>query len=177
MGVTIRTALLMGSGPFFNTQIEWMLEQIARRGVLAGLALALGVAAVLGLCYARRQRVLREFAMPRISVDEVRALMRSGALPIVIDVRSEAALQLDPRRSPGALWAELHTVADMADHLPRDREIVLYGNRPNETTAATAARILFELGLRRARPLAGGLEAWFAANREDEAHAAVAKWA
>ncbi|HJW12321.1 MAG TPA: rhodanese-like domain-containing protein, partial [Albitalea sp.] len=59
----------------------------------------------------------------------------------------------------------LQAIRAKALELPRDREIVLYCNCPNEVSAARAARMLAEQGLVRVRPLAGGLDAWVAAGR------------
>jgi len=86
-------------------------------------------------------------------------------VPVVIDVRSRANADIDPRRIPGALLVELAEVPAHAERLPRDREIVLYCNCPNEASAARAARVLAGLGVTRVRPLAGGLEAWAASGR------------
>jgi rhodanese-related sulfurtransferase len=44
--------------------------------------------------------------------------------------------------------------------IPRDREIVLFCNCPNEATAAQLALRLREMGITRIRPLAGGLDRW-----------------
>ena len=100
--------------------------------------------------------------MPRISVEELRGLMRDGHGPIVVDVRPPASVAVDGRRIPGALSIELSEVADKAATLPREREIVLYCNCPNEASAAQAARVLRGKGFQRVRPLAGGLDAWHA---------------
>jgi len=91
----------------------------------------------------------------------LRALMRDGHEPVIVDVRSASSVDLDGRSIPGALRMQLDEVSDKARELPRGREIVLYCNCPNEVTAARAARMLAAQGLQRVRPLAGGLEAWF----------------
>jgi rhodanese-related sulfurtransferase len=59
-----------------------------------------------------------------------------------------------------------------ANDFPTDREIVVYCNCPNEVSAARAAATLVAQGLLRARPLAGGLDAWVAAGRATEPIAA-----
>ena len=43
--------------------------------------------------------------------------------------------------------------AAVEDRLPRDREIILYCNCPNEASAAQAARVLLSRGFRQVRPL------------------------
>ena len=45
-------------------------------------------AALIGLRYWRRRNFLRAVAMPRIGVDELRALMRAGREPLIVDVAS-----------------------------------------------------------------------------------------
>ena len=52
------------------------------------------------------------------------------------------------------------------------REIILYCNCPNEESAALAAQALMTRGFVRARPLAGGLEAWVEAGHPTLPHAA-----
>ena len=46
------------------------------------------------------------------------------------------------------------------EHLPRDREVVLYCTCPNEATSARVALLLRKQGIKKIRPLQGGLEAW-----------------
>jgi len=60
--------------------------------------------------------------------------------------------------------------------LPRDREIILYCNCPNEASAAQAAKVLLNQGFRQVRPLRGGLDAWIAAGYAvEESPAAAAR--
>src|SRR5262249_55651381 len=71
----IWTTLFMGLGAFFKTEVEWLLDEVARGGVVVVAAvLAAGIAAILAVRYEQRRRILRELAMPRISVDELRGL-------------------------------------------------------------------------------------------------------
>jgi rhodanese-related sulfurtransferase len=86
---------------------------------------------------------------------------------VIIDVRSADSARIDDRRLPGALRMDLHEIGLQAALAtwPRDREIVLYCNCPNEASAAQAAQLLKARGFRHARPLAGGLDAWMAATR------------
>ena len=53
--------------------------------------------------------------------------------------------------------AELEEAIDV---IPRDREVVLFCSCPNEATAAQMAMRLRNLGIKRIRPLAGGLDGW-----------------
>ena len=160
IGAALWTSAFLGLGMVFSAQIQQILDVMAGSGAVALAALLLVLAALLALRYARRRRFLREVDMPRIDVEELRALIRDGHEPIIIDVRSPASIELDDRRIPGALRMHLHELDDKGKELPRDREIVLYCNCPNEVSAARAARVLASQGLLRVRPLVGGLDAW-----------------
>jgi rhodanese-related sulfurtransferase len=52
------------------------------------------------------------------------------------------------------------TLTEKTGLLPFDREIILYCTCPNEATSAKAALALRNRGIKRIRPLQGGLDAW-----------------
>ena len=160
-------ALYLGLGMLFSTQIQLILDVMANTGTAALVVLLLALAALLALRYWRRRSFLRAVDMPRIGVDELRALIRDGHDPVIVDVRSASSVEVDGRRIPGALPMQLNEVSDRAHELPRDRTIVLYCNCPNEVSAAHAARMLAAQGFEHVRPLAGGLDAWVASAPDD----------
>ena len=168
VAATIWTMLFLALGMIFSDQIQRVLDMMGNAGGAAIVVLALAIAAMLGVRYWRRRRFLREVEMSRISVDALHELIRGGHEPLVIDVRSGSSVQIDARRIPGALLVELRDMRSKAAQLPRDREIVVYCNCPNEVSAARAARLLAAEGHQRVRPLAGGLDAWVAAGRPVE---------
>jgi membrane protein DedA with SNARE-associated domain/rhodanese-related sulfurtransferase len=165
VAAAIWTGFFLALGMIFSGQIQAILNTMANAGALAVVALVLVLAGLLAVRYWRRRSFLREVEMSRISVDDLHELMRGGHDPLVIDVRSETSVQLDSRRIPGAIAVQLNEMRGKAPGLPRDREIVLYCNCPNDVSAARAARLLATHGLERVRPLAGGLDAWIAAGR------------
>ena len=55
-----------------------------------------------------------------------------------------------------------------ANDFPTDQDIVLYCACPNEESARRAAQILLGKGLKRVRPLVGGLNAWMEAGHAVE---------
>jgi membrane protein DedA with SNARE-associated domain/rhodanese-related sulfurtransferase len=165
----IWTIGFMALGMVFTDQIQQIFDIMASTGGLATAVLVLALAALLGVRYWQRRRFLRELEIPRIGVDELSALIEQGKEPVVIDVRSDASTQIDARRIPGAIAVALRDIQAKGAELTPEREIVLYCNCPNEVSAARAAGLLTAQGLRRARPLAGGLDAWVAAGRPTEA--------
>ena len=170
LAAAIWAGLLMALGWVFAGQIQQVLDALVTIGVAAAEGLVVLAATYLALRWWRRRAFLRDSAMPRVGVDELLALMDGDVPPIVVDVRSDAARVLDARRIPGAIGVGLHDIERIARTWPRERELVLYCNCPNEASAASAARLLAGAGFRRVRPLRGGIEAWVAAGQRIELH-------
>jgi rhodanese-related sulfurtransferase len=163
MGSLRWAALWTGLGYTFATSVDRVLSTIASAGTMANqLLLALLVLYVLARWWQRRH-LLRTLRMARITVDELHQAMRAERAPVVVDVRPEAARQLDTRVVPGALLVDAQGIDRTVHDIPFDRELVLYCNCPNEVSAARVAKVLIAQGYRRVRPLLGGLEAWDAA--------------
>lgn len=161
-------------GAVFEVQINYAVRLAFAYGkpmlALAILSLVIYVA----FRWWARRRFLRLLRMGRISVSELYELIAAGSTPVVVDLRSHTARTVDPRVIPGAL----HVAPDAVDRhvhlLPRDKDIILYCNCPNEASAARVAKLLTSHGFARVRPLAGGLDAWVAAGYAvDAAHPAV----
>lgn len=158
------TFLLLGL--MLSDQIQQVLDILANAGLVALVALGL---IIVGLILRRlwlRRRFVRRVQGARIMVAEAMALNDSGAMPLFIDVRASGGRAVDPRHIPGALLIEIDQLKGQAASLPRDRELVLYCNCPNEVSAALAVSVLTEQGFTRARALVGGLDGWVAAGRE-----------
>ena len=101
--------------------------------------------------------------MARITVDELQALIQTGAKPTILDVRSSGARTRDGRRIPGALLVDIAELEKRVPELPTDRDIVVYCTCPNEASAARIAKSLMTNGFTRVRPLLGGFDAWLEA--------------
>jgi membrane protein DedA with SNARE-associated domain/rhodanese-related sulfurtransferase len=151
------------AGMLFKTQIERLLEHLSQVGNIAGAGAVILLAAYIAFKWWERSRFYRMLRMARISVADLYELIERGAAPVILDVRSITARELEPRWIPGALHVPLQDVAKQLKELPRDREIILYCTCPSEASAARVARILINHGFKRVRPLHGGLDAWVAA--------------
>lgn len=156
----IWTLVFLAVGVVFAGQIVVVLDFMTQFGTIAGVAIVIVLATMIIYRYLRRRWMLSDRYAPRIAVNELRELIRRGEAPIVIDVRSSVAMLQDGRRVPGAIVATLAQLPTTAIELPRDREVVLYCNCPNEVSALRGVRILADLGHHRARALHGGLDAW-----------------
>jgi membrane protein DedA with SNARE-associated domain/rhodanese-related sulfurtransferase len=154
--------VIMG-GMLFRHQIEQLMPHLADFGLAA-----VGVFCVLLVIYIaykwwERMRFYSRLRMAQIEPRDLFKLMATPPPPLIVDVRSPTALQLDPRRIPGAVHIPLTQAQQRLQELSRDREIISYCTCPNEASAAQVAKILMDNGFKKVRPLHGGLDAWVAA--------------
>jgi rhodanese-related sulfurtransferase len=140
-----------------------MEQVIAAMSSLGTGALALIVGAValyIGYKFYQRKRLLRELRMTRITVDELNKKLQAGETPMILDLRSRAALEEDPFVIRGAIHLSMDEVEHRRWEIPRDHDIVVYCSCPNEVSAARAALVLRRQGFSQVRPLLGGIDAW-----------------
>jgi membrane protein DedA with SNARE-associated domain/rhodanese-related sulfurtransferase len=163
LGAAIWVGFGLAAGVLFQSQIEILLARLDRIGDIGGIVIGAALAAYVVFKWWERARFYRTLRMARITVADLFELIRAGAQPSIIDVRSPTARALEPRWIPGAIHVPLEAVGLHVGHLPRDREIILYCTCPSEASAAQVARILVSLGFKRVRPLLGGLDAWIQA--------------
>jgi rhodanese-related sulfurtransferase len=113
----------------------------------------------------QRRRFLNELEGLRLEpaqlltmIDEARS---AGAeLPFIIDLRHPLDVLTDPLVLPGALRIGPDELKQRRGLIPRDRDVVLYCTCPSEETSAKVALELRRMGVRRVRPLRGGLQGW-----------------
>ena len=148
-------------GLIFAQQIEAVVAWISTHVPLAGLVAIVLVAAYALVKVAQRYRTARFVAASMITVAELRERLASEPRPFLIDVGSSLAHKARAH-IPGAVLLDLDAIAH-ADDFPGDREIVVYCACPNEESAKRAAALLMQKGLRRVRPLEGGIDAWASA--------------
>jgi membrane protein DedA with SNARE-associated domain/rhodanese-related sulfurtransferase len=146
-------------GAVFRHAISSVLASLAAFGTAGLAALIAGLAIYLLWKWNRRQIVLRQLRMDRISVVELRNLIARGARPLILDVRSAEARGRDGY-IPGSVGASLAQIEEATGLADFDRHVVLYCACPAEASAAMGARRLKELGFRKANPLLGGIDAW-----------------
>ena len=103
-------------------------------------------------------------AVPRISKEDLKQRIDSGASPVLVDARLKYPYEHSTVRLPGAV----RFLGDgPAPSLPRDREIVVYDSDPNELASSHVAALLIRQGYR-AASLKGGIVDWLAANLPTE---------
>ena len=137
-------------------------------GMLAHYAVGLVLLMVLGVLamrYVRRLEFLRELRGLRLEPEQLIAMMEDAErenlpTPFIVDLRHPLDVLSDPVTLPHALRIGPDELKQRQELIPRDRDIVLYCTCPSEETSAKVALELRKLGVRRVRPLRGGLQGW-----------------
>ncbi|HWV99407.1 MAG TPA: DedA family protein/thiosulfate sulfurtransferase GlpE [Candidatus Acidoferrum sp.] len=164
---------LLGFGYLFSHQVEQIAAAITRIGGSA-LSLVIGLAALyVAYKYWQRQRLLHELRMARITVAELRGKLDAGETPLILDLRSNAAVEQDPVLIQGAIHLSMEDIERRESEFPRDRDIIVYCSCPNEVSSARLALRLQRKGFTRVRPLLGGIDAWREQRYPLESRAAV----
>ena len=136
--------------------------------VLGHFGIALVLLTVLTLVIFRlvkRSRFLAQLEGLRLEPEQLWAMITDAEsaghdLPFIIDLRHPLDVLTDPLVLPGALRIGPDELKQRRQIIPTDRDIVLYCTCPSEETSAKVALELHRMGIRRVRPLRGGLQGW-----------------
>ena len=150
-------------GRIFHSAINDVLMVLSNIGLTAAVFCAAMLALFLMWRYYMRRMALRADDIEHVDVDVLREALAGSNGPTLIDVRGAAARALDDRAIPGAVGIELKRLPKDLGALADGRELVVFCDCPDDASAIAAARVLLAAGLPRVRVLAGGLDAWRAA--------------
>ena len=164
LGALLWTVAFIAPGYLFSNQLEYLAEQASRFGSSLVVLVVAALALYIIYKYVNRIRLLRELRIARITVDELKQLMDAGCEVMIVDLRRPSDLAADPYTIPGSLQIAVEDLELRHHEIPRDRDVILYCACPNEVTSAQMAVMLKRRGIKRVRPLAGGVESWRASN-------------
>jgi membrane protein DedA with SNARE-associated domain/rhodanese-related sulfurtransferase len=163
-GVILWSAGYTLLGYVFRVEIERVIIYLSQLGtwmlLLAGVGLALYVAYKIH----QRRKFFNTLSVWRITPEELKTKMDAKESVLIFDTRNRLDRNTDPVRIPGAFHVLPEYIEFQRQDIPREQEIVLYCTCPNEATSARVALQLRRRGLKFARPLKGGLDAWRALN-------------
>jgi membrane protein DedA with SNARE-associated domain/rhodanese-related sulfurtransferase len=158
LGSVLWVGALLLAGRFFGDLLKRDPGLLDWTGKFAGGLLALGIFGFLVARIIRRRVILKELAEARLEPEELKQWLDAGEAVYIVDLRSP--LEIEPFTLPGAHLISSHELADRHQEIPRDRDVVLFCDCPNEATAAKTALALHKLGIERVRPLRGGYDEW-----------------
>src|SRR5665213_3087416 len=160
LGAALWAGAYIGTGFLFSGELETVAAHLTflGRGLFALLIAVL--AAYVGWKFINRRRFLRKLHIARISPEELKRKMDANEDVVIVDLRHAIEFASEPESIAGAVHMDAGDLEEAFEVIPRDREIVLFCNCPNEATAAQLALRLRKMGITRIRPLAEGLEGW-----------------
>jgi membrane protein DedA with SNARE-associated domain/rhodanese-related sulfurtransferase len=166
-GSGLWSGVYTGIGYAFHRDLDRAGAFAARMGEFFAFVALAGGCIYLGRKLARWHRFMREFRLARITPEELKAKLDAGEPVFIVDLQGRWRHVREHQGIPGARRIDPHRLEQYRAYdmktptpLPRDREVVLYCDRPHEFTSARVALAMQQRGFRRVRPLAGGLQAW-----------------
>jgi membrane protein DedA with SNARE-associated domain len=126
LGAALWAGLATVAGALFYRQIDWLLGKLGDMGIYALIVVGIALALFVAVKWRERKRFFKALRMARISVDNLYRLMQEGGEPVVVDVRSPSARELDPRRVPGAIPIDMLNLDAELALVPPDRDIIVY---------------------------------------------------
>ncbi|HEX8021736.1 DedA family protein/thiosulfate sulfurtransferase GlpE [Mucilaginibacter sp.] len=146
-------------GAVFRHEVDGLIAALSHYGKLGGLFVVVLFGLYLLFKWFRRYRLIRQFETDRVTVNDLIELLDGESNPVILDARP-----IDQRTRngfiPGSVSIDENSFNDIADRYAKHKEIVIYCSCPNEITAARYAEKLRKVGLKRIRPLVGGIDAW-----------------
>lgn len=152
-------------GAIFRHQIDSVITALSQYGKLGVLFIVVLFAFYLLFKWVQRYRLIKQFETDRVTVNDLAELMGDQSKLVILDARP-----IDQRTKngfiPGSVPVDENSLSDIADKYAKHNEVIIYCSCPNEITAAKYAEKLRKAGLKRIRPLLGGLDAWAESGRE-----------
>jgi rhodanese-related sulfurtransferase len=158
LGAAIYVSSWATVGYLFSGQLDAIGDVVGRAGYRLFLSIIVISAGWIAWKYFQRRLFLKKLSIAKIRVEELQRMLDDGEDVVVIDVRG--GLSTEPGPIPGSVRIPLSELTARHNEIPRDRDVVLYCNCPNEASSASAALLLKKHGITRVRPLEGGADAW-----------------
>jgi membrane protein DedA with SNARE-associated domain len=113
-------------GYAFSDQLEDVVAYASRFGGLLFALVVGGVAIYIGWKYAQRRRFLRSLRVARITPEQLKSELDSGADLVIVDLRHAMEDEAEPRMLPGAIRLPAESLEERGQELPRGKTLVLY---------------------------------------------------
>lgn len=162
-GAVLWVGAPLSLGYLFGPQIQQLSAPVLRLGKFMVPVVVVG-GFILYVLYklVQRWRMLRDIAVSRITVEELKTRMDRGDEIVLVDLRHPLEAKLYPHTIPGARRLGR---SELESHLvklgkPQDQEVVVFCNCPHEIASARLAMSLAQKGITNVRPLTGGMDAW-----------------
>jgi membrane protein DedA with SNARE-associated domain/rhodanese-related sulfurtransferase len=164
-GTLIWAGAWLFAGRFFGDLAKRSSEFFNMLAHFAAVLVLIAVVGVIVFRLVRRHQFRVELRGLRLEPAQLLAMIDDAKSagkqpPFIVDLRHPLDVLTDPLVLPGALRIGPEDLKQRRDSIPRDRDIILYCTCPSEETSAKIAMELRKMGVRRVRPLRGGLQGW-----------------
>lgn len=170
LGSLIWAVVFLGLGYVFSDQLEQVISYATSFGWWFGAAFVGSLVVYTTWKFIERQRFIRSLRVARIAPEELKQMLDGGEEVLIVDLRDALDFEANPRLIPTARRLPPDELESRHSELPRDRDVILYCTCPNEATSARTALRLHRRGIKRVRPLYGGLQKWHELNLPLEAN-------
>jgi membrane protein DedA with SNARE-associated domain/rhodanese-related sulfurtransferase len=162
-GATLWSTSYTILGYVFSDQLDRVAVHVARIGAVVGFLAAAAVFIYFAKRVARWFRFVKEFALERISPEELYRRLNAGDNILLLDLQGHRGSNGNAPAIPGAVRIDPRRLELYKDvEISASRDVVLYCASPGEFVSARVALALRDRGIVRVRPLAGGLQGWLA---------------
>ncbi len=164
-GASLWGGLAIGAGWLMRDAVQVAMAALEQRLGQATPLFLLVIGVWLGWKLWQKYRFRKLGSIPHITVDELIQAMDGDTRPLLLDLRG-ATMVAEAGPIPGAVVAEHDFLQDAVGDWPKHQPIVTLCACPEDAGAIQAARQLMKAGYLSVRPLAGGYDAWLAAEKK-----------
>lgn len=146
-------------GTLFRHQIGSVIATLTEFGKAGVVIVIVSFGIYLFVKWLQRYRLIKQFNTDRVTVNDLLELIEERSGHIIFDARP-----VDQRTRngfiPGSIPISDINLVEIANLYSDYNDIIVYCSCPNELTAAKYAQKLRRTGLKRIRPLLGGVDEW-----------------
>jgi membrane protein DedA with SNARE-associated domain/rhodanese-related sulfurtransferase len=164
-GTLLWAAGWLFAGRFFGDAVERSHMLFVSLEHWSGLLVIAAVLGVIVYRLAKQHQFRTELRGLRLEPSQLQAMIedaeREGLeLPFIVDLRHPLDVLANPEVVRGAVRIIPDELVRSMELIPEGRDVVLYCTCPSEETSAKVAMELRRLGVKKVRPLRGGLQGW-----------------
>lgn len=164
-GASLWAGLALATGWLMRDAVQTAMQILEQRLGQATPVVLLVIGVWISWKLWQKYRFKKFSSIPHITIDELIQAMEGEARPLLLDLRG-ATMIAAAGPIPGAVVAEHDFLNDAVGNWPKHQPIVTLCACPEDAGAIQAARHLLKACYQSVRPLAGGYDAWLAAEKK-----------
>lgn len=126
LGALLWVGTWTGLGYLAGDALQQVADHSGRVGPAAAALFAVGVIGYVAFKWTERRRFLRGLRIARVGPDELKRRLDAGTPTLVVDLRSELDVGIDPHVIPSALRIAAEDLERRHAEIPRDRDVIVY---------------------------------------------------